>query len=114
VRTFLGIIAVALLCTGFGVVWAGRTLGTPPPPQPALKEYNLMLLSEGIKVIFKGTRIESTGFCSVIYVGEVVDTVVCTSHVLTEADGAATPSSPLAEPPSNAPSFQPNSQARGF
>lgn len=81
-----------------GLAW-GTVLGllialgivyfTPEPKKPItlqLKDYNIIILTQGEKVSTKGTHITSNGFCTQIWLGTKLDTNVCAPHLVTEAE----------------------------
>lgn len=53
-------------------------------PRPIVHKYNLWL-ANGEKSEFRGERIESNGWCSLIHLNGRVDTIVCQAHLITEA-----------------------------
>lgn len=70
-----------------GVVLAfGALLELSPVSQPpVVKMYNVLLTNSGDKVGVAGTKITSSGFCTSVWVGAEIDTVICTPHIITEA-----------------------------
>lgn len=64
------------------------------------KTYNVVLLTGDVRVVFKGTHIDSRGFCSYIYRGLTVDTIICAPHIVTEAveEPTAESADPQAKP----------------
>lgn len=50
-----------------------------------VKMYNVVLLSNDVRVTFNGTHITNNGFCTSIWLDTVLDTTICAPHVVTEA-----------------------------
>lgn len=70
----------------FAVIAAVAVFCGPKNVMP-LKDYNVILLNDGVKLTVKGTHIKTTnGFCTEIWKGDTLDTVVCAPHLLTEVE----------------------------
>jgi len=85
---------VSLLALGTGVVGLVK-IATALSSQGNLptKTYNIVLLQDSTKLALEGTHITNNGFCSLVWKGKTLDTVVCTSHLITEI-----PPAPAASP----------------
>ena len=57
-----------------------------PPAPPPVKLYNLVIMSDMTKVVWKGTHLTNNGFCTSVWVDKTLDTVICTPHLITEAE----------------------------
>lgn len=82
------LLAAALVGSFLGLV-VGLKWPCPQPKavsQPALElhTYNV-ILADGSVTAFKGTHITTGGFCTQVWVGNILDTNVCIAHVITEA-----------------------------
>lgn len=78
---------------GAWIAAVGVLVATWPsaPPPPPMKKYNLVIMSDMTKVLWEGTHITNNGFCTIVWKGNVADTVVCTPHLITEAEEEAAP-----------------------
>lgn len=83
---------------GLALVGAAAFLGQLRPSL-RVKNYNLVLLGgEPTKLGVLGTHLTNDGMCTKIWLGDVLDTVVCASHLITEVAPDPTQQAPQGDP----------------
>lgn len=66
----------------------GLLLVAPKPAPARMKTYNTVFMADMQRVTWQGTHITNNGFCTNIWKGPVLDSIICTPHIITEAEEA--------------------------
>lgn len=82
---------------GLALVGAAAFLGQLRPSLK-VKSYNLVLLGEKEKLTLLATHITNDGMCTKFWLGDTLDTVICASHLATEAAPDPTQQAPQGDP----------------